>query len=233
MAKIYMGNGGFRGVSEIRQDRRAALRAMPQKKPLVYMGGGVSTHVVLASGGISRGGVVSVRSERATSEKPKVERAAVPVLREVKMVGREARVIEPPKVEPKGLTEAEKRAVEFFAAVEERRAAEAVEAMPREPNLAAAVDWNPPKAVDAVGVYAPAKVEEAAIEPQTEPPTMAVIPELPLGESLVSEEPMDGRRKRRRGKKNRPTKSTEVSEEKRQEFQAALEAASDAAASAG
>ena len=217
MAKIYMGNGGFRGVSEIRQDRKAALRAMPQKKPLVYMGGGVSTHVVLASGGISRGGVVSVRSERTTSEKPKVERAAaVPVLREVKMVGREARVIEPPKVEPKGLTEAEKRAAEFFAAVEERRAAEAVEAKPTEGDEA--------------------KVEEPkqeTVEPKSEPPTMAVIPELPLGESSVTEEPMDGRRKRRHGKKNRAPKSTEVSEEKRQEFQEALEAASDAAASVG
>lgn len=69
--KIYFGDGGFRGMSEIRRSGSVNSRPSIRKSPSVYVGGGmsvgVSTRTVLASGGIARGGVVQVKP----TEKPK------------------------------------------------------------------------------------------------------------------------------------------------------------------
>ena len=255
-----MGRSGFDGVSRIGTLGRSVGM---QKQGKVYMGGaGISPRTVLSGGGISAGRMVTVGSatvvkpKEMQKPKPKVEAKAA-IHSEVKKVDKTvpALILSPEAadecvppmdergecgkpVENEGLTETEKRAVEFFEAVEGRRAAEAV-------------DGNPPKAVDEVGVYAAVAVEEALEESptppanwqeeiarQADPPpeteetiaarvaeTRAALPELPIGDVPSVGE---GRRKKRR----RRRRGTEVSEEKRAEIQAAVEAASDAAANA-
>lgn len=265
--KIYFGNGGFRGWREVRRASGLESNAGPKKESLVYSGGGVSPRVVLSSGGIARGETVRVSGE----EKPSVKRGvfgirsgtavakldgdvAKPALREVKMVGREARIIgakataeSKPKVQPP-MTEQEKRAADFFEQVmsrkpmpgtrmleeeEERRKVEEEAKAEEKPEV---IPMEAKSVAEPIEL--PKPVEEVVVEPKAEvaaaAETRAVEPELPLGNSIAAEERSEvgGRRKRRRGKKNRhqPTANTEVSEEKRAELQAALEAASDAAA---
>lgn len=124
------------------------------KKPMVY-GGGVSAAKVLTGGGISRGGVMGLSSSPRIVAKPKPEKRLEKF--------------------SKAMAEKEKEFIEADAKVEKPGEAEVrknMMEMAREPNREAAVDGNPPKAV----------VVEAAIEPQTEPPTMAVLPELPAAE---------------------------------------------------
>ena len=123
------------------------------RKPMVY-GGGVSAAKVLTGGGISRGGVMGLSSSPSVVAKPKPEKR--------------------PEKFSKTMAEKEKEFIEADAKAEKPGEAEVrknMMEMARE-SKTAAVDRNPPKAV----------VVEAAIEPQTEPPTMGVLPELPAAE---------------------------------------------------
>lgn len=130
------------------------------KKPMVY-GGGVSAAKVLTGGGISRGGVMGLSSSPSIVAKPKPEKRLEKFSKA--MAEKEMEFIEADaKAEKPGEAEVRKNMME----------------MAREPNREAEVDGNPPKAV----------VVEAAIEPQTEPPTMAVLPEL---ESVVPLKPIE------------------------------------------
>lgn len=216
--KVYFGNGGMRGVSEVRREGWVSRSVGPKKKPLACVGGGVSPRVILASGGIARGATIRVSGAGKPSVKS-VEAAKKPVMTEIKMVGREARTIEPKVAEEKvqpPMTDRERAAVEFLADMERRRPMpEAVEEKPSEPKAAeekptVEEDWEEPKL-------------EAAVETVE---TRAVLPELPLVEEV--EETGVGQRKRRHGKRGRRIESTEVSEEKRAEVQAAVEAAAEA-----
>ena len=129
------------------------------KKPMVY-GGGVSAAKVLTGGGISRGGVMGLSSSPSTVAKPKPEKRLEKFSKA--MAEKEREFIEADaKAEKPGEAEVRKNMME----------------MARGSNREA-VDRNPPKAI----------VVEAAIEPQTEPPTMGVLPEL---ESVVPLKPME------------------------------------------
>ena len=201
--KVYFGNGGANGIAVMPRVEtvRAGRGMFPQKKPLVYGGGGVSPGKVLAAGGIASGTIVKV----GDGERRRV-------LKEVKMVGREARTIEAgeKKVQPQGLTELEKAAVEFFERVEKERSAEAI---PKE---------EKPLEVEKAKET---KVETAEL-PKVETVTTAVFPELSLGEVAVGKRKRRGRRKHRHG-----NGGGEMSEERRAELQAEIDAASDAATS--
>lgn len=130
------------------------------KKPMVY-GGGVSAAKVLTGGGISRGGVMGLSSSPSIVAKPKPEKRLDEFSKA--MAKKEMEFIEADaKAEKPGEAEVRKNMME----------------MAREPNREAEVDRNPPKAI----------VVEAAIEPQTEPPTMGVLPEL---ESVVPLKPIE------------------------------------------
>lgn len=296
-SKIYFGNGGFRGVSEVGRESRTGAKFGPNKKPLVYGGGGVSSRVVLASGGIARGETVRVNGVAKPSVKRGVfgirsgtaERSAdmakKPVLTEVKMVGREETTMKPklaevkPKVQPP-MTEREKRAADFFEQVMSRKPMPGTEGA-KESEKEAVIDKissgelaaeearlkrlkeeeaNEPKAIPtgakpaAEPIEPPKPAEEAVEEAKAEVAEEPVAEALSVGASIGAEQasnagevssvaelplvpssaelPAPGKHRRKRGKKNRhqPTASTEMSEEKRAELQAAVEAASDAAA---
>ena len=168
--RVYMGRDGFMGMSRVAQTWTGGRVGQMQKRSLVYMGGGgASVRAVLASGGIVGGGMVSVGGGAPS---PRVVTKPKPKKRLEEF--------------SKAMAEKEMEFVEADAESEKPGEAEVrknMMEMATEPNLAGAVDRNPPKAVDAVGDYAPAKVVEAAIEPQTNPPTMAVQPEAPKDES--------------------------------------------------
>lgn len=261
--KIYMGNGGFRGMGEVHRESWLERNAGPKKKSLVYSGGGVSPRVVLSSGGIARGEVVRV----GVAEKPSVKRGVFglksgpagvkpdvepkkPVLSEVKVVGHVARTIgvrQPP------MTEREKRAADYFEmmmsckpmpgtdgakAVEEAgKSEEAEEKVVIEGPSPGEVEAKETEAIPTSETVSVAEVVEEGVEEQQEEvaaeEAKVVVPKLPLGEE-VGECMGGGKRKRRRGKKNRQQVlgSTEISEEQRAELQAAVDAASDAAAAA-
>ena len=256
--KVYMGRDGFKGVSRIGHSSYLEKMAGPQKKPMVYSGGaGVSIHKVLANGGIVGGGVVRVRPVTAAKSlymggrtAAKVETGERAALKAVKP----RFPIIPPKTEKRldefSKTMAEKEMKFIEADVtraerpEEAEIRKSMMEMAREPNLAAEVDRNPPKAVEAVGAYAPAEIEEAAIEPQTNPPTVEVtMEELPkytgfskgewgVGGDTTSELPLgegslEGGKKRRKRKNRKPRASTEMPEAERAAIQAEIEAASD------
>ena len=151
--KVYMGRDGFSGVSRIGQTSYLEKKAWPQKRPAVYMGsGGVNVRTVLAKGGIVGGGVLSVGggfSSPRVVDKPKPEKRL--------------------EKTTKATVEKEKESVEAGAKAEKPSEAEVRKSMMEkamEAKQVAAVDRNPPEAVEAVGVYAPAEVEEAAIESQ-------------------------------------------------------------------
>ena len=210
--KIYFGDGGFRGMSEIRRSGSVNSRPSIRKSPSVYMGGGMSVGVsarsVLASGGIVGGGMVGVGggvpSPRVVT-KPKPEKRLEEFSKA--MAEKEMELIEADaKAEKFGEAEVRKNMME----------------MAREPNLAAAMEELPKytefsmnergngcnekmtekeeRLADFLEAAqdAKAKCEETDAPPTVEPTSAAVLPELPLGEAV----PAEGKRKRKRRRKH-------------------------------
>lgn len=182
--RVYFGAGGFAGISEIRKSGVGEVRVGMAKQPKVYMGGaGVSPKVVLGSVGIKSGTMVCVNSVKPFEAKPGVQKPIVQKPAEEKPVA------------GTGLTEQEKKAVEFFEKVEaERETAVKVEgAKPTEAEKEEAV-----------------KVEEAKAEEKPSEAAAVTSPELPLGDAAGSAGvPTGGKRKRRR-RKNRKTAGPEL-----------------------
>ena len=181
--KIYFGDGGFRGVSEIRRSGSVNSRPSIRKSPSVYMGGGksvgVSTRTVLASAGIARGGVVRVKP----AEKPK------PVVVAITSPKVEKKVDEcmPPMDEwgngcNEKITEKEERLADFLEAAQDAKAKCEETDAPPEP---------PASLVEEM-------IKNADPPPTEEPTSTAVLPELPLGEAV----PAEGKRKRKRRRKH-------------------------------
>lgn len=235
-AKIYFGNGGICGVSEIGRSVRVGEKRFPQKRPLVYGAGGVSVRAVLTSAGISRGAVVRVEEVKKPSVKREMREKETKVcqspLSEVKMVGREARTIGPKvsgtgkRESGSGLSPREMLAVEYFERMEKMQPV-VMELKSEAAEEKRALEENE-KAEEAKPEVA--NVEES--EPEATEQSGEVVEDAPVPELVLEEaagEPKVGRRKKRRGKKGSRVVSTEVSEERRAEFQAAVEAASDAA----
>lgn len=161
--KVYFGAGGFTGVGTIGKSPIVGA-----KKPMVY-GGGVSAAKVLTGGGISRGGVMGLSSSPSVVAKPKPEKRLEKFSKA--MAEKEMEFIEADaKAEKPGEAEVRKNMMEMA------REPKAVE-QPKVELAETKTAEEPKRAV----------VVEAAIEPQTEPPTMAVLPELP---AAVEEAPV-------------------------------------------
>ncbi|MGN0130719.1 MAG: hypothetical protein ACI4CE_07525 [Methanomethylophilus alvi] len=200
--KIYIGKGGFRGMSEVRRSSWLERNAGPTKKPQVY-GGGVSSRVVLSSGGIANGGTVRVSGAASPSEKSRVfvrkvwttENREVPrksALTEIKMVGREAREIEFRAVEEKRrvqppMTEREKRAADYFEQMMSRRLMPMRVAVPM-PEKGTRVEGAKDAEREAVGAKAGSVEAEVKGEAKAEAirmPEFVAVPK--TGEEVVEE----------------------------------------------
>ena len=179
--KIYFGDGGFRGMSEIRRSGSVNSRPSIRKSPSVYMGGemsvGVSTRTVLASGGIARGGVVRVKA----TEKPK---PVVVAISSPKVEKKSDECMPPMDERGNGcnekMTEKEERLADFLEAAQDAKAKCEETDAPPEP---------------------PASLVEEMIRDADPPPTVestsaAVLPELPIGEVKQPKK----KRRRRKGR---------------------------------